>query len=932
MKHLTVPHRMFRLRSPLPKTRKWQRRAIAFFLTLLLIGGWHGAKGRSVLAQTEIAQSDISQPELSESDEQALAEADRLNQQVIQLYQQGRYADAIPLAQRALEIRERILGANHPNVSTSLNNLAELYRGQGNYAEAEPLYQRSLSIYEATFGANHPAVATSLNNLAGLYQDQGNYAQAEPLHQRSLSIREAALGANHPDVAQSLNNLAELYRVQGNYAQAEPLYQRSLSIREAALGANHPDVANSLNSLANLYQNQGNYAQAEPLYQRSLSIREAALGANHPDVANSLNNLANLYQNQGNYAQAEPLFQRSISIREAALGANHPDVANSLNNLAALYQAQGNPTRALELQQRSIDIEEANLALTLAIGSEARKQAYIATLQGTTHYPVSLHLQALSANPEAADLALTTVLRRKGRILDALTDEMQRLRQNLTSPDQELLDQRQSIYAQLSALQSSDLSLRNPDQYRTQIDELEAEAEQISNQLAQLSAEFRIETQPITLDAIQALIPEDAALVELVQYRPFNPEANAAQRWGTPRYAAYVLHRQGNPQAIDLGEVEAIDQQIEQFRAVLRSPSQSVYQAARQLDQSVMQPIRPLLGNSTHLLISPDSQLNLIPFAALVDENDRYLIESYTLTYLTSGRDLLRLQIDTASRQPPVVLANPDYDNAGSFEVAQIPTRPDASGQRGERGDRRSVDLAELRFGALPGTQIEAEAIAPLLPDVTLLTETEATEAALTGLQAPSILHIATHGFFLQDVECVPVVDTRGNDFSIPRSLILESTGDRQEICRPTESNTENPLLRSGLALAGFNVRQSGGGDGVLTALEATNLNLSGTELVVLSACETGLGAVTNGEGVYGLRRAFVMAGAKSQMMSLWKVDDYGTSELMSLYYERLRRGEERSEALRQVQLEFLQAPNYQHPFYWAAFIFSGDWNQMVDL
>jgi CHAT domain-containing protein len=231
-----------------------------------------------------------------------------------------------------------------------------------------------------------------------------------------------------------------------------------------------------------------------------------------------------------------------------------------------------------------------------------------------------------------------------------------------------------------------------------------------------------------------------------------------------------------------------------------------------------------------------------------------------------------------------------------------------------------------LKFASLDGTKLEADTIAPLFPNVTVLTQSQATENALKQLQSPSILHIATHGFFLEDVECVPASDARGA-FSTPATIVPEYVGDRKQVCRPTPSNTENPLLRSGLALAGFNPRTSGTEDGVLTALEAAGLNLYGTRLVVLSACETGLGDIQNGEGVYGLRRAFVTAGAQSQLMSLWKVDDYGTSELMSLYYQRLQKGEGRSEALRQVQLEMMQAPAYQHPYYWASFIFSGDWS-----
>jgi tetratricopeptide (TPR) repeat protein len=248
-------------------------------------------------------------------------------------HQRGQYAEAEPLYQRSLAIREKALGPDHPDVATSLNNLALNYRRQGKNAEAAPLYQRSLAIREKALGPHHPDVALSLKNLAALYHSQGKYAEAEPLLQSSLAISEKALGPDHPDVAGSLNNLAELYRSQERCAEAAPLYQRSLGILEKALGPDHPDVATSLNNLARLYYSQGKYAEAAPLYQRSLAILEKSLGADHPYVATSLNNLAELYRSQGKYAEAEPLFQRSLSIREKALGPDHPDARLVRSNL-----------------------------------------------------------------------------------------------------------------------------------------------------------------------------------------------------------------------------------------------------------------------------------------------------------------------------------------------------------------------------------------------------------------------------------------------------------------------------------------------------------------------------------------------------------------------------------------------------------------------
>lgn len=227
--------------------------------------------------------------------------------------------------------------------------------------------------------------------------------------------------------------------------------------------------------------------------------------------------------------------------------------------------------------------------------------------------------------------------------------------------------------------------------------------------------------------------------------------------------------------------------------------------------------------------------------------------------------------------------------------------------------------MAKLEFYALPGTAAEAEAIAPLFPDATVLTGNQATENTLKAVDAPRILHIATHGFFFDDVRLAP------NSNSLASSSFSNIT--------PQSSRTtplvENPLLRSGLVLAGFNNRKSGAEDGVLTALEAANLDLKGTQLVVLSACDTGLGDIANGEGVYGLRRSFAIAGAESQLMSLWRVSDEGTQVLMARYYEKLKQGMGRSEALRAVQLELLDDPNYNHPYYWASFILAGDWKPL---
>ncbi|WP_397327044.1 tetratricopeptide repeat protein [Nostoc sp. FACHB-110] len=809
---------------------------------------------------------------------------------------QGRYADAEPLFRQALSMRKRLLGQEHPDVATSLNNLAALYESQGRYADAEPLFRQALSMRKRLLGQEHPDVATSLNNLAALYESQGRYADAEPLFRQALSMRKRLLGQEHPDVATSLNNLAALYNSQGRYADAEPLYRQALSMNKRLLGQEHPDVATSLNNLAALYNSQGRYADAEPLYRQALSMNKRLLGEEHPDVATSLNNLAALYNSQGRYADAEPLFRQALSMKKRLLGEEHPSVATSLNNLAALYWGQGDINRTLEFFTQGLKVEEHNLTLNLAVGFERQKRDYINTISATTYSSISLHLNSATKNPTATTLALNTVLQRKGRILDVLTNNQQILRQRLDPESQTLLTNLTNTQSQLAHLFYNRPETLPLEQYRTQVFQLETKIKQLEDQLSRRSEEFRTQSQPVTIETIQKLIPGDAALVELVQYQPFNPKAAPDKRFGKPRYAVYILSAKGETKGIDLGDTETIQKTIELFRDDLRDRGTDitqVKQSARNLDKILMQPVRKLLGNTRKILLSPDSALNLIPFEALVDENNRYLVENYSFTYLTSGRDLLRLQNHSPSQQPPVIIADPDFNKPGEIVARQ----PNANSI--DAKNTRSIDLSQRTFSPLPATAKEAEAISILLK-VKLLTGVKATEGAVKQVKSPRILHIATHGFF----ENAPANKEK-------------TTLD------------DNPLLLSGLVFAGLKPRQSGGEDGILTALETTALNLVGTKLVVLSACDTGLGNISAGEGIYGLRRALVIAGSESQMISLWKVDDDATKELMVAYYKKLLDNQGRSEALRQTQLEMLKGEKYQHPYFWAAFIPSGDWKPM---
>jgi CHAT domain-containing protein/Tfp pilus assembly protein PilF len=755
-------------------------------------------------------------------------------------------------------------------VATSLNHLAELYRAKGEYARAEPLYQRALAIWEKALGPNHPNVAQSLNNLAALYRAKGEYARAEPLYQRALAIWEKALGPNHPNVAQSLNNLAFLYDSKGEDGRTEPLYQRALDIFERKLGPDHPDVARSLNNLASLYDSKGEDGRAEPLYQRALDIFERALGPDHPDVARTLNNLASLYDSKGEYGRAEPLYQRALTIDEKALGPDHPEVAALLNNLAGLYWAMGRLPDAIRLQGRAQDVEEKTLGLFVSAGSEAQNLIHVAQFQRQRDFAVDLALHA--RDPESAGLALITVLRRKGRALDATAGSVRALRARLGPEEQKLLNELNAARARYATL-----VLRGPgptplDAYHKDLGALKDQIQNHEAAISEHSKPFRAQQQPSTVAAVQAALPDTAALVEWIAYQPFNLRVRSDNdKWAPSRYAACVLPKRGAPSCVDLGDVKVIDAEVQTLRAALRRPANTdVPTLARALEARVMAPVRALLGDTRRVFLSPDGALNLVPFAALIGEDGRPLIERYAFTYLTSGRDLLRLSVHIPAQQGPLILAGPDF-GAGA---------PPGAG----------------RFSPLLHADEEATAASRVLPGATVLRHEQATKASLQRARGPRLLHIGTHGYF-EPIACSAQSDATA---------------------------LANPLLQSGIALAGANACASGHDDGILTAFEAAGLDLYGTQLAVLSACQTGVGDVKAGDGVYGLRRALVLAGAETQVMTLWPVDGAATANLMKAYYDRLARGGGRSEAMRQVQLAMLHQPGREHPYYWASFIVSG--------
>ena len=820
------------------------------------------------------------------------------------------FTRAEQLQRRALAIFGKSWGEDHPYSAMSRMRLAVLLLQAGQRVQAEVSLASATQLIEKTLGTEHHWFATCLRIQASLRYSAGDLDAAEAIYLRAMTILEKVGDSESPAQTAVLNNLGLIYAARQDSPRADEHFRRALALAERLEGPEGYHISLYLQNLSSTARERKEHAKAVDYATRALSIRQRFVGPEHADIAPLLNNLAMVHRVSGDVSQATEMFLGSLRIVERTAGPYHRSTLTAVGNVAQLYWDTDQVSKAIPFHRRADTIVEKQLELNLAVGSERQKLAFASSIAERTDRTLSLHLYGAPADEEAGALAALVVLQRKGRVLDAMTDAFAAVRRRLDDTrGRALLDQLNITTARLARLALNAPDGASADQRQRSIVELETEKERLEVELGAQSGELGARIQTVTLESVQAALPENAALLEFAVFRPFDPGVEANDRYGPPHYAAYVLRKNATPRGVDLGPAAAIDREIDALRQAVRDPTRPDVKArGRALYDLLVRPLQTSYGDASRLLVSPDGGLNLVPFEALVDEHGRYLIESFSISYLSSGRDLLRMQVPRVHRSAPVVVADPQYGEPAP--AAAGPSRrkqplPRARAQN--RSVTTAVDGSALYFAALANTAEEARAIKRLFPDAVLLTGQRATKAEFMRLDAPRMLHIASHGFFLEDA-------SRGG---APASASDAST------------TVENPLLRSGIALAGANLTHEARSNGILTALEASGLDLWGTKLVTLSACDTGVGEVRNGEGVYGLRRAFLLAGTETLVMSLWPLSDYIARETMVTYYTGLRAGLGRGEALQQAKLAMLKRKVRQHPFYWASFIQSGEWGNL---
>jgi CHAT domain-containing protein len=686
----------------------------------------------------------------------------------------------------------------------------------------------------------------------------------------------------------------------------------------------------------------GEYSKAEPLYRRSLEMNEAELGKDHLEVVQILNNLAELYRATARYAESERLFQRCLQIREVKLGKDHPNVADSLDGLTVLLADQGRWQGAADLAERERRGVARHVAHVLsALTDKDQLQFLDLTDRTKLRHALSLSLEDRSDQKLAA-FSAGWLLNGKALAQQSLAERALLARTSTDPATKELATGLTDVRRQLAALSLAPAREGMAEERQQAIAQLGEQEQELSKRLGQAVGRIVREDPWLALDELRRALPENGVFIDLARFNVASFKVKAGEKqWLGDHYVAWVVPaaNKGEVQVVDLGEAETIEKAVadgrKAWRALPQDPAKEsrilevgepqaekeLAESLQKLSQLVLEPILKHAGSYERWYVSPDGALWLAPWAALPLADGHYLIEKYRLSYLVSGRELV-VKPPSAQTSRPVGMADPDYDLG--LDVARAQVRDLKDNAPAELRGLRSSRLALGKVPRLPGTALEAQAIKPALKKYAgeepwIYKDKQALEGYFKAFKSPKVLMLATHGYFLEDQE-VKLPENKLQEE--PRGPVLTKDG----------TPVENPLLRCGLLLAGCNNReqaQEGDEDGVLTGLEIVGTDLRGTELVVLSACETGLGTVRNGEGVAGLRQAFQLAGAHAVVATLWQIPDKESAQLMTAFFENLAAGKSKCDALRDAQLKMIehrrQRSGAAHPFFWAAYTLTGE-------
>ncbi len=835
------------------------------------------------------------------------------------LTNQGRLTEASALYDRVFHILSALPDQKSKDLLLScLRNLANIRIRQGRFWEAEELELRALAQIRESVGEDDPEYRSSLAQLGCIYSAIGAWDRAEPVLLAALRGLQETRGERDWSIVPALEPLSELYGNRGRFVEAESLLCIYDTLAESTFGTDSPSKAVALNRFTRLYLPQGRFDEADSTIQLSLANRRQHPRPNSLGMGFTFALEAAVRSAKGHNQIADSLYSRSLGILRNFFPDWHPSVTNAQRNFGIFLVRSGRYAEALAYFDKSIAARQSFARYGFSWSSERQK------LDWTRRHPVVLSSFLTAAvqldEPSWTKSAFNVLLNSKGKIIDNVMAERRAAFCASDPQVSQLLEEQKEISNCVATLALAGLGGREPQELQDSLTELCGVYDDLDRRLSGICSEIgdNDRTRALSYDELVSALPESMAVCEIYKYSPHDftyPGGDFASPRKAPRYLALVLNSHQNCSVLDLGEAKIIDRLVDSALGLMEQAQAHVYSDLLKYDESllievtselyktVFEPIASRLDGDTSLYICPDGALNLLPFEIFTAADKSYLVEHYQISYLNCARDL----IDQTSRQsirtgPVAIFADPDFDYSASEALDEADTR----------GHSSLNSCFPDGFLRLPHTRTESETIASLFgrdreQPLRLMSGRMATEGNLKHLEeVPYVLHIATHGFVCPDV-------------GSPRGY-----------------SGVGALLSSGLALTGANRVleyaldfESVSEDGIVTALEISGLDLHGTALVVLSACRTGSGETVDGEGVFGLRRAFQIAGAGSLLLSTWDVPDEQTSQFMSDFYRRWLSGEEKVAAARNAMLERLNDAREQdghgHPLFWAGFVFIDD-------
>ena len=840
---------------------------------------------------------------------------------------EGKYAAAEKELLQALANRARVLGPSHPDVASILEKLGAVYELETRYGDAERAYRQALDIDNKSLPPANLQTAKVMVKLAELYGNHGQWGSADRLYHDAIPIYLKAYGQQDERVAGLVFHAADQLLAESKFNEATSGFTAAAAIYQKAKGDASPGLAHCYDRLASIADDGGKRDVAESLHKRALAILEKAYGLDSMELTDSLEGLGRVYKESSRFADAEPLYVRVLKIDQANLKSNNPGLRDAEADLAALYYVWNKPTLAAphfqEYLENLIDEFRANAATM----SERDRLIYFSTQRNAFPLFFSFVLRFHEQVPELSGQMYDALLQQKGLIAESAAAMRAAIVASGDPQAVAMLDKLAAEKASLAAMSSDQIN------HGQQVTQLLQQANTLEQELMKHSA---ILSRQKTLNAatwrdVQKTLKPGESAVEITRFQfhnGFTPTANQmyVALVVTPECKQPLFILLGEAKDLEAGPMVAFRADVGQSRGLQAEapPAAPAVAADTRAAYAVFwKPLESALGGSKRIYVAPDGVLNTIPIGLLADDGGKLIMERYQLRVVNSTRDVLSVSAGSQSKDA-VLVGNPRFDLSSAQErealahLNGIPgTNPQVAGPDPPPANApvasRGGELKGSSLNPLPGTQTEVDAVNRQLEKAGWKTETDtgdlALKQAVTRVHGPRVVHIATHGFFLSDEQITATATAQGKKANLD----------------------VDPMLRSGLFLAGADRARAGdastlsAGDGVLTAYEASQINLEGTELVVLSACETGLGKELNSDGIFGLRRAFQVAGAQAILMSMWSVPDRETQELMALFYAKWLGGLDKPEALRQAQLEERAVVEKRYgkdrPYYWGAFV-----------